>query len=210
MKATGVPRAGADRSGARPLTAALAAQAVLESLGRAERVIELDPGQTGLILAQASRRLTPTAEAPRRPRTANAPELARWQERRVLRHIREHVDRPITNQDLAAVVKLSVGQFSRRFKASFGFAPHEFVVRSRVDRCKKLMRRTTFPLSQIALESGFCDQAHMARTFRLVVGSTPTRWRREQLTGPGRETSKMALEPKPDWRLLPLSDSGAS
>jgi len=105
--------------------------------------------------------------------------LAPWQERKVARHIGEHLDRPISIRDLAALVGLSANYFSRRFKGSFGVTPRAYVIRSRLERAKTLMRQSRASLCEIALDSGFCDQAHMSRLFHAVVGSTPNRWRRE-------------------------------
>ncbi|MGH1559781.1 helix-turn-helix domain-containing protein [Caulobacter segnis] len=51
------------------------------------------------------------------------------------------------------------------------------MIRGRVERAKTLMRETDAPSARIALDSGFCDQAHMSRQFHAVVGSTPSRWR---------------------------------
>ena len=106
--------------------------------------------------------------------------LAPWQERKVVRHIGEHLDRPISIGALAQIVGLSANYFSRRFKGSFGVSPREYVIRSRLERAKTLMQQTGASLCQIALDTGFCDQAHMSRLFHAVVGSPPNRWRREQ------------------------------
>lgn len=158
----------------------LMARAVLDMLGRAGRAIEVDPKQARIFLDQASRLLEPVTETPAKaPRTAPAG-LAPWQERKVLRHVGEHLGGPISNRDLAGLAGLSVGHFSRRFRGSFGVAPREYVIRSRLEHAKTLMRQTRSPLCQIALDSGFSDQAHLSRTFHAIVGSTPTRWRREQ------------------------------
>ena len=108
--------------------------------------------------------------------------LAPWQERKVMRHIGEHLDRPISIGALAEIVGLSTNYFSRRFKGSFGVAPREYVIRSRLERAKSLMQQTGASLCQIALDTGFCDQAHMSRLFHAVVGSPPNRWRREQMS----------------------------
>jgi AraC-like DNA-binding protein len=35
------------------------------------------------------------------------------------------------------------------------------------------LRETSQPYASIALESGFCDQSHMNRTFRRVLGRSP-------------------------------------
>jgi AraC family transcriptional regulator len=41
------------------------------------------------------------------------------------------------------------------------------------------MLATRSPLSDIALEAGFVDQASFNRTFRRFLGISPGRWRRE-------------------------------
>jgi AraC family transcriptional regulator len=47
----------------------------------------------------------------------------------------------------------------------------------------KLMLDTDAPLSEIALATGFSDQAHFSNTFRRTVGITPKQWRRERRAG---------------------------
>jgi AraC-like DNA-binding protein len=110
------------------------------------------------------------------------PGLAPWQARKVLRHIGEHLDRPITIRELSETVGLSANYFSRRFKGSFGVSPRHYLIRRRLERAKLLMRQSRASLSQIALDTGFSDQAHMSRLFHAVVGETPNRWRREQMS----------------------------
>lgn len=105
--------------------------------------------------------------------------LAPWQERKVLRYVEEHLGRPIRTLELASLVGLSVSQFSRRFRGSFGLPAHAYMIRARLDHAKALMRQSGAPLCEIALESGFCDQAHMSRLFHAFVGDTPRRWRRD-------------------------------
>lgn len=121
--------------------------------------------------------LTPAPRGRRRPQVSR---LAPWQERKVARHIDDHLDRPISIRELAEIVGLSTNYFSRRFKGSFGVSPRAYMIRGRLDRAKTLMKQTRSSLCQIALASGFCDQAHMSRLFHAVVGSTPKRWRCEQ------------------------------
>jgi AraC family transcriptional regulator len=151
-------------------------QALLEMLNRAERALDIDPRQARVFIGQASRLLEPATGA-----QARIDGLAPWQERKVLRYIGENLDRAISNQDLADEVGLSVSHFSRCFKASFGLSPRDYLIRGRVERAKAMMLNPEAPLCQIALDCGFCDQAHLSRLFQAVVGIAPNRWRRQNI-----------------------------
>lgn len=65
----------------------------------------------------------------------------------------------------------------RAFRARFGCSLHEYVRRRRVEEAVTMLRTTRHSLSQIALETGFSDQAHLTRTFRAFVGTTPGAYR---------------------------------
>ena len=104
--------------------------------------------------------------------------LAPWQVRKVSAHIEANVEGAIGVGDLAALARLSVSQFSRAFRQSFGQAPHAYVMCRRVARAQRLMLGDSEPLSQIALAVGLADQAHLSKLFRRYTGETPNAWRR--------------------------------
>lgn len=104
--------------------------------------------------------------------------LAPWQVRKVSAHIEANLGEPLQSAELARLVRLSPGHFSRTFRSSFGCSPVQYVMRRRVDRAQRLMLSTDTPLAQIALDCGLADQAHFSRLFRKVVGVSPRAWRR--------------------------------
>ncbi|TPW26951.1 helix-turn-helix transcriptional regulator [Martelella alba] len=104
--------------------------------------------------------------------------LAPWQVSKVRRHIEENIDETITLVNLASLLGLSVSYFSAVFKVSFGVSPHAFIIARRVEKAKKSIALTDAPLSEIALDCGLSDQAHLSRIFRRHTGVTPTAWRR--------------------------------
>jgi AraC-like DNA-binding protein len=108
--------------------------------------------------------------------------LAPWQQRKIDRYLKDHLDQPLQLEELAAQLPLSVSHFCRAFKETFGATPHVYLTRLRLDRAQATMLATTDPLSQIALDSGFADQSHLSRVFSRVVGQTPSAWRRRNLT----------------------------
>jgi AraC-like DNA-binding protein len=54
--------------------------------------------------------------------------------------------------------------------------------RFRVEHASRLLRETDQPYACIALEAGFCDQSHMNRSFRRVVGRAPTAVRCDRIS----------------------------
>jgi AraC family transcriptional regulator len=109
--------------------------------------------------------------------------LAPWQKRRAAELLREHLDGSIPLARLARECGMSVSHFARSFKASFGVSAHRWLVSRRIDRSRELMIGTRLPLAEIALRSGFCDQAAFNRTFRQAVGESPGRWRHYHASG---------------------------
>ncbi|MBM0108563.1 helix-turn-helix transcriptional regulator [Steroidobacter sp. S1-65] len=103
----------------------------------------------------------------------------RWQANRLAAYIEENLSQPISTADLLALTRVSAGHFFRSFKATFGEAPFAYIARRRVERAQELMLTTNEPLCQIALACGLCDQSHLTRRFRRLVGVTPREWRRE-------------------------------
>ncbi|MGG5823098.1 helix-turn-helix domain-containing protein [Falsiroseomonas sp. HW251] len=107
--------------------------------------------------------------------------LSPWQERAVLRYMRERLARRVRVKELAEQAELSVSHFCRAFRESFGTTPHLHLTRLRVQRAKSLMLTSRDPLSQIALACGMADQAHLSKLFRRAVGDTPSSWRRRNM-----------------------------
>jgi AraC family transcriptional regulator len=104
--------------------------------------------------------------------------LASWQVKRLRSYIDERLDRTIRVGELASLVRLSTSHFFRAFRGTFGESPITYVTKRRMQRAQQLMLTPQTSLAQIALECGMCDQAHFSRTFRRIVGTNPTTWRR--------------------------------
>lgn len=104
--------------------------------------------------------------------------LLAWQVRKVRDYIDSHITGPVLVADLCALVQRSEAHFSRSFRVTFGYSPHAFVIRRRVDLAASYMLQTDMSLSDVAHECGFVDQAHLCKHFRIARGETPAAWRR--------------------------------
>jgi AraC family transcriptional regulator len=77
----------------------------------------------------------------------------------------------------AGSVGLSTNDFARRFQQHTGVAPYTWFLDRRIEQAKQMMRDTELRLVEIALDSGFCSQAHFTEAFHRRVGMAPGRWR---------------------------------
>jgi AraC family transcriptional regulator len=111
--------------------------------------------------------------------------LAPWQVRTLTTYIDANLNASLSCEVLARLTKLSVSHFARAFKCTFGYSPHVFLLRRRMERAQGLMLKSDAPLGQIAIECGFADQAHMSRLFRQFTGESPSAWRRARAIGVG-------------------------
>jgi AraC-like DNA-binding protein len=83
---------------------------------------------------------------------------------------------------LASAIAMPVRTFRRRFHASFGTAPHRWLISQRIERAKRDMCDRSRSLSGIALDLGFASQAHFSDTFKRETGMSPGRFRRVMST----------------------------
>jgi AraC family transcriptional regulator len=105
--------------------------------------------------------------------------------RRTLARIYEFIDAQLQSdislRDLAAVAKMPVDTFARRFKAATGMAPYAYVLERRIARAETLLRATSSPIGNLALALGFASQSHFTSAFRRLRGTTPRAYRSEFL-----------------------------
>jgi AraC family transcriptional regulator len=104
--------------------------------------------------------------------------LSPWQARKVSGYVQTNIATKILISDLAGLAHFSAGHFFRTFKTSFGMSPQAYVMRQRILRAAALMKDSNESIAKIAVDCGLCDQAHLTRAFRRMVGVTPNAWRR--------------------------------
>jgi ribose 5-phosphate isomerase B len=97
---------------------------------------------------------------------------------RVVEHIRNHLDQPLTVDALSRMAGMSQSHFSKLFKLSTGLAPHQYVLQERINRSKELLRQGHEKIVDVALAVGFENQAHFTTVFGNLVGMTPRQFQR--------------------------------
>jgi AraC family transcriptional regulator len=157
------------------LVVAQITKSILPFLGRSDRLTVLALDQFSLILGAHLIQQYGVLQKTAQPSKGG---LAPWQKRRATELLHENMHGRIRLSDIARECGLSVSHFARSFKVSFGTSTHQWLTEHRIDLAKQLLRQTNMSLIEIAIQSGFNDQAAFTRIFHQLVGVSPGRWRR--------------------------------
>lgn len=84
---------------------------------------------------------------------------------------------PLDVPALAAVAEVSPAHFIRTFRATFGEPPHRYLQRRRVERAMYLLRSSERSVTDVCFDVGFGSLGTFSRTFRDIVGESPSAYR---------------------------------
>jgi AraC-like DNA-binding protein len=97
----------------------------------------------------------------------------------VARQLRELIDArfrdTVTLRQASEQVHAHPAHLVRMFSREFGISPHRYLTGLRVDLARRLLL-DGMPPSMAAAAVGFCDQSHLNRSFKKVLGTTPGRY----------------------------------
>jgi PAS domain S-box-containing protein len=96
---------------------------------------------------------------------------------KVIATVEERYRSSLEVSELAQIACLSESQFRKRFVKLFKISPSKFINRIRVQTAARLLLSSKEPISEIALQCGFCDQSYFTRQFSHFFGLTPKRYR---------------------------------
>jgi AraC-like DNA-binding protein len=89
-------------------------------------------------------------------------------------------ERPPSVREIALRLGVHPVWLARAYRKLVGEGIHETVRRKRVERALALLRDSEWTATQIAAETGFCDQSHMIRCFRAVLDRGPGEAQQQQ------------------------------
>jgi AraC family transcriptional regulator len=98
-------------------------------------------------------------------------------------YINAHLDQPIALAELADLAGVSTWHFIRRFRASYGLSPRDFIIERRLARAKQLLSTSGMSITKVALEVGM-SHIHFTRTFVRRFGLSPREFRQQKKAEP--------------------------
>ena len=130
--------------------------------------IVLDSLSTALAAALASRHSSLSAVPLCSKQTITGHAL-----RRSLSFIEENLKRDLSLADIAQAAGLSVSHLKKTFRQATGVPVHRYVIQRRVERARMLLSQGKLSISEVAQESGFSHQSHLAKHMRRILGYLP-------------------------------------
>lgn len=92
-------------------------------------------------------------------------------------YISEHLCETLTLEQLAKRASLSPYYFTRIFKKETGYTPHEYIIATRVNHAKFLLKNTNISIKEICFLSGFANESSFCSTFKKWENLTPGNYR---------------------------------
>ncbi|MBF6557903.1 MAG: helix-turn-helix domain-containing protein [Acidimicrobiales bacterium] len=91
--------------------------------------------------------------------------------------LQEHLDEPVSVEDLAARSAMSPRTFARRFLAATGTTPYQWLLRQRVQLAQRLLEVSHLSIEAVAEQSGFCTSGNLRKHFSRIVNTSPQAYR---------------------------------
>ena len=90
----------------------------------------------------------------------------------------EHLDEPLTVEQLAAHANRSPRTFARHFRAETGTTPLRWLLAQRIVAAQRMLETTDEPVAEVAIGCGFGSSAALRMHFGRVLGTSPASYRR--------------------------------
>ena len=95
---------------------------------------------------------------------------------RVCDYLNKRIVYPLRRDELSRALHLSEGHIARTFRKEMGMSISQYQTQQRMNLARLTMEQTDLPLQQIAERVGYHDYPYFFKTFKRVVGVSPTEY----------------------------------
>lgn len=97
----------------------------------------------------------------------------------VIYYINEHPSENLTVEQMAQMASFSKYHFIRIFQETIGMTPRQYVIASRMDYARYLLKSTSLPVKEVGYNIGYTSGSMFCATFKKIHGVTPSEYRDE-------------------------------
>ena len=93
--------------------------------------------------------------------------------RQALAYIEDNLKQDLSLSQIAQAAGVSVSHLKVAFRALTGAPVHQYVIQRRVERAAMLLAQSRLSISEVAQETGFAHQSHLAKHMQRILGCPP-------------------------------------
>ena len=94
---------------------------------------------------------------------------------KIVSYLYTHIEDHLSIETIASDLNISTGYLSSCFKKNMGVSVMNYYKKIKIERSKSLNSNNS--ILEISTLLGFCDQCHFSKTFKNIVGITPTQYK---------------------------------
>lgn len=95
-----------------------------------------------------------------------------------LRMMENAMNAPLSNDQMAARLHMSLRSFQRYFQNHMGVPPQQYYLTMRLNHAARLLHETSWSMERIAAECGFCDRYTLTKHFTRQRHISPAAYRK--------------------------------
>lgn len=111
--------------------------------------------------------------------------------KRALGYIKSHYDEPLSIDRIAHSVNISKYHFCREFHRETGFTVIRYINNLRCREAQKLLHEGKYAVGEVARMCGYENMSYFTRTYKTIIGKTPTESRAGAGTDSVENSDKM-------------------
>jgi AraC-like DNA-binding protein len=102
-----------------------------------------------------------------------------FQIKKVLVFIHDNITEKIVLDDLVSQTRWKKHNFIKLFTQYVNTTPHQYVLKTKIEKCMAMMETTDLSVNDIAFELGFSSYSNFSKLFKSVVGTTVEEYKRK-------------------------------
>ena len=92
-------------------------------------------------------------------------------------YIDANITAKITIEDMASFIGKSPSQVTKIFKSAYNTTPYEYLIKTKINLAKNLLKNTSLSIKEISTRLSFTDEYYFSNTFKKRVGTSPKFYR---------------------------------
>ena len=99
--------------------------------------------------------------------------------KQLMAYLAEHYADKIRISEIADEMDINRSYLSNSFRKMTGSSPSDYLMKLRMEKARSLLKKTNYPIGQIAGEVGYSDALAFSRQFKRYFGQNPRQFRLE-------------------------------